>query len=247
MKFYYLLEINYRGFAYHGWQKQTALSTVQGTLEDVLKNVLHTNELQTIAASRTDSMVSAQQAFVELILSCSIDPSEFLIAINRALPSDINVLGVSEVDSSFRIIGAFKKKIYHYTFAYKNLPKDFDKTSMVFFKEELDIEKMKKALQCFIGTHSFHNFCHKDRLDKFEKTIYRLELIESDIDGIYRIEIEGNSFMRHQIRLMIGSLLKVGMGQLTLDELNHLLEINNHKRETFLTPALGLCLVRLIP
>ena len=248
MKYYYLLEILYQGFNYHGWQKQPGISTVQGALENAIKNAfVDINEIQTMAASRTDSMVSALQNYVLLILDKKIDESLFLSEVKEKLPLDIKIKEIKEVDSSFRIIGAFKRKIYHYTFSYKFMPAEFDKTSMVFFEEDLDLEKIKAGIEYFIGTHSFHNFCHKDRVDKFTKTIYRMELVESQKKGIYRFEIEGDSFMRHQIRLMIGSLLKVGMGQMGLDELKAALDINNHKREVFLTPALGLTLIKLIP
>ena len=248
MKYYYLLEILYQGFNYHGWQKQPGISTVQGALENAIKNAfVDINEIQTMAASRTDSMVSALQNYVLLILDKKIDESLFLSEVKEKLPLDIKIKEIKEVDSSFRIIGAFKRKIYHYTFSYKFMPAEFDKTSMVFFEEDLDLEKIKAGIEYFIGTHSFHNFCHKDRVDKFTKTIYRMELVESQKRGIYRFEIEGDSFMRHQIRLMIGSLLKVGMGQMGLDELKAALDINNHKREVFLTPALGLSLIKLIP
>jgi tRNA pseudouridine38-40 synthase len=238
----------YQGFNYHGWQKQPGVSTVQGALEGAIKNAfVDINEIQTMAASRTDSMVSALQNYVLLILDKKIDESQFINLINHDLPRDIKIKVVEEVDSSFRIIGAFKRKIYHYTFSYKSMPADFDHTSMVFFEEDLDLEKIKAGIEYFIGTHSFHNFCHKDRMDKFTKTIYRMKLVESDKRGIYRFEIEGDSFMRHQIRLMIGSLLKVGMGQMGLDDLKSALDINNQEREVFLTPALGLTLVKLIP
>ena len=248
MKYYYLLEIQYQGFNYHGWQKQPGVSTVQGTLENAIKNtLLNINEVQTMAASRTDSMVSALQNYVFLLVDKKFDESRFINLINHDLPKDIKIKAIKEVDSSFRIIGAFKRKIYHYTFSYKSMPAEFDHASMVFFEEDLDLEKIKAGIEYFIGTHSFHNFCHKDRVDKFTKTIYRMELVESQKRGIYRFEIEGDSFMRHQIRLMIGSLLKVGMGQMSLDELKAAFDINNQEREVFLTPALGLSLIKLIP
>ncbi len=251
MKYFYLIQFQYLGFRYHGWQKQSIMITVQSTIESNIEKVLKHKKFQTLGASRTDSMVSAETSVFELIVEEELNEN-FLNLMNLKLPQDIRLLSCKSVDKSFRIIGAFAKKEYHYYFSFGQKPHPFSAPFIAHFNENLDIAKMQKAASFFIGKNFFHNYCHKDRIDNFNKEIFICEIIPNEIlvanffpKESYVLRIHGTSFMRHQIRLMMGALLRVGLNQLQLKDLEKSLLREINQKEVFLAPSAGLCLYRL--
>jgi len=243
MSEHYLIEMQYIGFRYHGWQKQPGVLTIQQTIESAIQKLFQTDDFQILAASRTDSMVSALQNYFLLMINSELDCEKALADLNELLPIDIRLKSIKKVSRSFRIIGAAKFKEYHYHFSFGGETPRESTQQIVHFSEELDSEMMNKAAGLFVGTHSFHNFVHKDRLDQFEKRIDMANIQRQEDHWVFKIS--GPSFMRHQVRLMMGALLKVGSYHLSLDELRDLLLLENKNRQTLLVPALGLVLYRL--
>jgi len=252
-KYFYVIKIQYLGFRLHGWQKQPNVKTVQQLIEKTLKFILGTDiKFRILGSSRTDAMVSSNESAFELFLYDKIvDLDQFFINLNRNLPSDIRALAIEEVNAEFNIIQHNKIKEYLYLFSSGEKNHPFAAPFMTHIFEPLDIEKMKEGAQLFIGTHNFKNYAYKpSESTTFVRTIYSSEIILNTLfkanffpDTSYLFKVEGNGFLRHQIRLMMGTLLNLGQGKIELKDIKDSLNPELPKKEiAFVAPASGLIL-----
>lgn len=261
MKRYYLLYIQFLGFRYHGWQFQPDFITVQGKLTQVLGKFFDLETMSNIGGSRTDAMVSANEYVVKLkLIDTKIedqfsDFNHFIKELNKILPPDIKALKIEESYKDFNIIQSPKLKEYHYFFSSGNFkPHPFSAPLITHMIEELDIELMKKGAKIFEGTHDFRKYCYMPHQDKdFVKTIQSCEILENDLyqanffpEKTYYMKVVGHSFMRHQIRLMIGTLFKLGSGEISLQDIEKSFEEKDTKFIGFIAPASGLVLHKII-
>ncbi|GJM62935.1 tRNA pseudouridine(38-40) synthase TruA [Persicobacter diffluens] len=249
-RYYYLLELQYLGFRYHGWQKQPGVKTVQGMVERTLRYIFQHDDFKILAAGRTDAMVSANHAAVELFVWETLEEEEFLAVLNENLPQDIRALSVEQVDEKFNVIQGSKWKEYIYLFSYgaKNHP--FAAPYMVNVPEELNIEAMKAGAKLFQGEHNFQKFCYKPSADTvFVRTVEKSEVVENDVytanffpEKSFLFRAVGKGFARHQIRLMMGALFALGKGKITLEQLEKALEGGDNQPISYIAPASGLML-----
>ena len=223
--FFYLINIQYLGFRYHGWQKQKDVKTVQMMVDKTLSFIFSEDiEFKTLAAGRTDSMVSALDAVFELYSTHECDPDSLLVSLNLNLPADIKALAVKETDDNFRIMNAPKSKVYSYYFCYGEKPHPFSAPFMTHIQENLDVDLMKEGAKLFLGEHYFKNYIYQPNP---QKKLWR-QVDHSDIsenteltasffpEKSYVYKIHGPGFGRHQVRLMMGQLFELGMGKITL-------------------------------
>jgi tRNA pseudouridine38-40 synthase len=215
------------GFRYHGWQKQPDVKTIQHMLDRTLVTVLEHENFKTLGTSRTDAMVSASHHACELFLKEEIDCLTLREDLNKNLPADIKILRVEETDSTFNIINDSKSKEYHYFFNYGQKAHPFSAPFMANFLDLLDIELMMKVSKCFEGEHNFKRYCYRPQNKKnFIRTIDQCELVENTIlsasffpEKSYVLKVKGKGFLHHQVRLIVGTLVKVGLGEITESEL----------------------------
>lgn len=226
-KFFYVLETCFLGHRYHGWQKQTnATKTVQQQIDRKLKYLLGENNFKTLPASRTDKMVSAFKHYFQIYAENPID-IKVLERLNEYLPDDIAVTNIFEVDSKFQIIGSAEFKEYHYYFANTKAKYPFAAPYMTFIQEELDIERMKKACSLFLGEHNFRSYCYRPNENKeFIRTIDECGIFENDLLKAnffpplsFYFKVKSKGFFRHQIRLMMGTLFKLGLGEISEEDI----------------------------
>lgn len=243
----YLIEFQYLGFRYHGWQKQPAVKTVQEMMERTVSFVLKHDEFKLLASGRTDAMVSAEQAFVELFLKADIDGPMFLKDLNYNLPADIRALSIEPVGQDFNVIQDSKEKEYNYLFTYGSKIHPFCAPFLTRFAEQLDVDLMSEAARLFEGKHNFINFCKRPSPDALsEREVFQSEIVLNELitasflpEKSWLFRVKGPGFMRHQVRMMMGALAQVGNGELSLVDLGLLLE---SKSEKFIltAPASGL-------
>jgi len=108
-RFYYLIQLQYLGFRYHGWQKQPGVLTVEHMLHKTLNFILEDQRFKVLAAGRTDAMVSANQTYIELfVYEDELDLETFLDQFNKNLPQDIRALSIEETTADFNISSASK-------------------------------------------------------------------------------------------------------------------------------------------
>ena len=250
--YYYLIELQYLGYRFHGWQKQPNLKTLQFMVDRTLNYVLDGRKFKTLTSGRTDAKVSALGAAFELFIKDEPldDFDEFLNEFNENLPQDLRALSIRKVDENFNVIQDVKQKEYLYLFAHGRKFHPFCAPLMTTILQSLDIEIMKEGAALFEGTHNFRPYCYRSTGNgNYIKTIKLCELIENDMftanffpDISYILRVVGHGFGRNQIRLMMGALIELGQGKRTLDQIKDSLKEDYPHNMTYIAPASGLIL-----
>jgi tRNA pseudouridine38-40 synthase len=250
-KYFYLVSVQYLGYRFHGWQKQPNLKTVHLMIDKTLRFILEKKPFKTLGSGRTDAMVSANDAAFELFLSEPIeDLSSFMELFNFNLPQDIRVLNIKEVNKAFNIIQNSKVKEYLYLFSEGKKNHPFCAPLITTILEPLDVELMKHGAKCFEGSHYFKSYCYKATNDGvYNRTIDTCEIVENDIikanffpEKSYILRVRGKGFMRNQIRLMMGTLIKLGRGDITIAYIQNSLKPDSKEVMDYIAPASGLIL-----
>ncbi|MBQ4819526.1 tRNA pseudouridine(38-40) synthase TruA [Aquimarina sp. MMG016] len=232
-RFYYLIQLQYLGFRYHGWQKQPKVNTLQRMVERTINYVLDHNDFKILAAGRTDAKVSANEAYVELFVDHqSLNLQEFYPLFNKNLPQDIRALSIEETDEHFNIIQSPKIKEYLYLFSFGEKFHPFCAPFMYNILDKLDIAAMQKAAKLFEGKHNFRSYCHRPSANTIlEGEITYCEIKKNDTytanffpEESYLLRVKGEGFKRNQIRLMMGALIDLGKGKIDLNFIKQTLD-----------------------
>ena len=250
-RFYYLIKIQYLGYRFHGWQKQPDVKTIHLMIDRTLKYILGDQRFKTLGAGRTDAMVSANEAALELFLYDTPieDFNSFLNVFNFNLPQDIRAISITEADKDFNIIQDSKLKEYHYVFSQGQKNHPFCAPILTTILEPLNIELMKFGATLFQGTHDFKPYCYKaSKSGQFVRTINSCEIVDNTIytanffpKNSYVLKIVGKGFMRNQIRLMMGVLIKLGKGEIDTEFIKKTLSGDDIHLD-YIAPASGLIL-----
>ena len=234
----YVVEIQYLGFRFHGWQKQNNVKTLHEMIDKTLHFVLKDERYKSLGVGRTDAMVSANNYFFQLFLDKEIDEEWFIRFFNENLPPDINALAIKRTPIGFDLINCPKTKEYHYYFSFGNKNHPFAAPFMVNIAEKLDIEIIKKGANLFQGEHYFHKYCTKPSANTiFQRIIDSCEIVQNTEftasffpDESYVLKIKGKGFLRYQIRLIMGTLFELGKGNLDLDFIKKSLKKDNDQK-----------------
>lgn len=232
-RFFYLIELQYLGFRFHGWQEQPNVITVERMVKRTLKYIFKDRRCKVIAAGRTDAMVSVNQSYIELFLENEpIDEAVFLEEFNINLPPDIRALTIQQTTADFNIIQHPKQKEYLYFFSLGKKPHPFSAAFMIHIHEELNIPAMQEAAKCFEGEHDFWSYCYRPQ--KNTNTLGKIDCCEivkntyytGDFfpEESYVLRVRGKGFKRHQIRLMMGALIDLGQDKIDVNFIQKSLE-----------------------
>jgi len=253
MKAYYLIQIQYLGFRYHGWLKQPGLKTVEFMVKKTLAFILGQGEFKILGTSRTDSKVSANHSAFELFTNTPLDTEPFLMELNLNLPNDIRALKITAVDEAFNIINTPKTKEYLYLFSFGEKPHPFSAPLISSFQEHLDIDTMKRGAKLFLGLHDFRRYCTKPK----PGTQFQREILVSQIEEnrafsasffpeqSYAYRIQSKGFMRNQVRLIMGQLLSLGRGEISCKDIQDTLTRKNSGPLRHIAPSSGLILNKI--
>jgi tRNA pseudouridine38-40 synthase len=250
-KYFYVITIQYLGYRFHGWQKQPNLKTLHLMVDRTLNFILEGKYFKSLSSGRTDAMVSAESAAFELFLEEPLeDKTAFLALFNHNLPQDIRALEIREVDKHFNIINSSKIKEYLYLFSVGKKNHPFCAPIMTTILEDLDIELMKQGASLFQGEHFFKSYCYKPTDNGiYNREILLCELVDNTIytanyfpEKSYLLRVKGKGFMRNQIRLMMGTLIDLGKGKLSLEDIEASLLPDSTIRLEYIAPASGLIL-----
>lgn len=252
IRYYYLIKLQYLGFRYHGWQKQPGLKTVERMVVRTARFVLGKDRwIKILASGRTDAMVSVSQTYIELFVDQEpLDMEVFLNDFNQSLPQDIRALSIEETHKDFNVIKHPQLKEYHYHFCFGEKPHPFCAPFMVHLRGDLDIETMKKGARLFEGEHDFRAYTF--RPSPHTQTTGKIaccEIVENDLfianffpKKSYILKVKGGGFKRHQIRLMMGTLIELGRKEVGLKQIEKSLEKDSETNMTYIAPASGLIL-----
>ncbi|MEQ8472352.1 MAG: tRNA pseudouridine(38-40) synthase TruA [Marinoscillum sp.] len=246
---FHLIRIEFLGYRYHGWMKQPGLKTIHQMIDKTLLFILGHENFKTLGCSRTDAKVSAEDFAFELFTMETFELPKLLQLLNTNLPNDIRAKSISKVNSSFNIIQDVRVKEYHYHFTFGDRPHPFNAPTIHYFSENLDINLMKEAAGIFKGTHCFKRYVSKPSAGtQFDREILISEVVQNKESGLkqaYYFRIASTGFMRYQVRLMMGSLLDVGQGVISLEQLKESLEDSDKPPMFRIAPSSGLRLHRV--
>lgn len=246
--FHYKLIISYDGTRYSGWQVQPNGISIQEVLQEKMSIILR-EKAHVTGSGRTDAGVHALGQTAHFKTKIRIDPYRFLHSLNALLPADIRVHSVEEVSPGFHPRYDAKGKIYSYHLNLNRTVSPFRRLYTLHVHDKIDVDLLKQAAQCFIGTHDFTSFAneaHKgSAAEDAVRTIHRLDVIFED-EGYLRLEFEGNGFLYKMVRNIVGALLDVARGKIPLDKLPQILLAKDRKLAGQTAPAHGLFLVKVI-
>jgi tRNA pseudouridine38-40 synthase len=237
------LILEYDGTAYHGWQVQPGLDTIQGRLEAALAR-LAGSPVQVMGAGRTDAGV---HAFGQ-VASCSIDVrlEERVVqrALNANLPADIVVRDVAWVPGEFDARRSARAKTYRYTLLRRAERSALEGRYSLHVPYAVDVEAMAEAAQYLVGTHDFSTFragtcAAATPVRTVSRAGWRTE------GDLCRFEIVGNAFLQHMVRIIVGTLLDVGRGRRRPGDVPEILAARERRQAGKTAPPHGLCLVRV--
>ena len=217
----YFVWFSYDGTAYHGWQIQPNGNSVQEELQRALSTLLR-EEISVTGAGRTDAGVHARQMVAHFDFSVAIDLEQLAYKLNRILPCDIAVDRVELVDDDMHARFSATSRTYHYYIYTKKDP--FSRPYSTELHYELDFDKMNEAGRILMTYDDFGAFCksHSD----VKTTLCRVtkaEWVQTSETSWY-FEITANRFLRNMVRAVVGTLIDVGRGRLTLDDFRKVIE-----------------------
>ncbi|MBI2689315.1 MAG: tRNA pseudouridine(38-40) synthase TruA [Acidobacteria bacterium] len=240
------ITIAYDGTAFHGWQVQPGLTTIQGELERAYL-ALSKTAVKIQGSGRTDAGVHALAQVAAFTTTNPIPCDNLRRAMNRLLPPAIRVLHAQEVASKFHARFDAVSKLYEYRIFRDEICSPFERPYVHHFPYPLDEAKMAEAAGLFVGVHDFGAFAASD--EKYgsnycaSRTIYLSELVREGPRLFFRVR--GSGFLKHMVRNLAGTLIEVGKGNLGGADVRRLLTAPGGSTSGSTAPASGLFLVEV--
>lgn len=234
------MTIEYDGTAYAGWQVQVNAVTVQGVVETALGQVMH-QPVRIYSAGRTDAGVHARGMTAHFQTTSNLPLQAFREGVNRFLPSDVAIREVREMPTDFHARFAARGKWYRYTIYNHQIRSPLNARTAWHLRGALDLVLMRRAAGCLIGVHDFRAFRSSGCV---ARTTLR-EIFQVDIlaEGAFvRIDVRGTGFLRHMVRMLVGTLVEIGQGRRPVEDLARLLQGETGLVRGPTAPAHGLCL-----
>lgn len=234
------LIVAYDGTHYHGWQIQHNAHTIEAELNQAISQLFQT-QIKVVGASRTDTGVHAYGNVAIFDVEIEWEISKIAYALNQILPEDIRIQKSEEVDKEWHPRYCKSRKTYEYHIWSSKIAMPTKRYYSYQVKKTLNIEKMKKACQYFIGEYDFKSFrASKSDVEHTIRTIYSCEIYENQEEII--IEVCGNGFLYNMVRIMVGTILKVGEGEIQPEEIKDIIQAKDRKRAGKTVPPQGLFL-----
>ena len=236
------LTVAYDGTAYCGYQYQPELPTVEGFVNDALSELLGEN-IVTIGASRTDAGVHAYGNVAVFDSDTRIPAEKLALALNTKLADDIRITESLEVAADFHPRKNVIDKTYEYHINTAKIPFPTDRLYIYNVKHKLDIAAMRESAKYIEGRHDFTSFCSAktDKEDKV-RTVFQID-VEEALRSELIIRVRGDGFLYNMVRIIAGTLVKVGEGKILPDEIPPIIDRKDRGHLGTTLPAKGLFLI----
>ena len=236
--------VAWRGGAYAGWQWQPNARTIQGEIEGALARLCGVDStIRVSATGRTDSGVHAEMQIIGFRLPVARLPHQVVAGINQHTDDDIVCLRAETVDDDFSPRSWTKEKLYRYRILNRVQPCPFRVGLVWHLKHALDVDTMQAAIPVLVGRHDFSSFrasgCSAKTTVRY---ILAAEVRRIENDEI-QIDFVGHGFLRHQVRIMVGTLIDVGLGRTPPSAMAIIRDARDRNRAGRTAPAHGLTLV----
>ena len=241
----YKMTIQYDGGRYSGWQRQgNTANTIQGKLERALSRLL-SQEIAVSGAGRTDAGVHALGQVANFKAEPPVaDCDALLRALNEALPGDIAVIRLLPASPRFHARLSAKEKIYRYSIWNSPIPNVLERRTLCQIPEPLDLDRMRQGAELLLGTHDFSGFSTGHTKKSTVRHIRSVELLW-DGDRVV-LTFTGNGFLYNQIRIMVGTLIEIGLGSRAPDTIQAVLDTCDRQAAGYTAPPHGLCLMQVL-
>ena len=238
------LDICYDGTRYKGWQRLSpGDSTIQDKMETTLSRLLN-EKIEVSASGRTDAGTHALHQIVNFHCESAMPCEEILNGLRMYLPEDIGVYSCKNVSERFHARLNAKEKTYRYRIWNAEVPCVFERKYVHIDRRHFDVDAMRCAAQHYIGTHDFSAFCGNKRMKKSTVRSIRSFTIQTEGPEI-TFTVTGNGFLQHMVRIMVGTLLEIGVGERGLESIPELFGAERSAAGPAV-PACGLCLMEVV-
>lgn len=237
----YFIELAYNGTNYHGWQYQPNAASVQETLNTALSTILKTS-IDVVGAGRTDTGVHAKQMFAHFDFDAEIDVAFLIHKLNSFLPKDIAIINLHKVhETAHARFDATKRTYEYHIHTQKNV---FENEGSWYYPSKLDIDAMNEATKLL--------FSHTD-FECFSKVNTDVNTFNCKIEEAYWQQnadkliftIAADRFLRNMVRAIVGTIINIGLGKITLHDFQTILESKDRNQAGFSVPAHGLYLTKI--
>lgn len=240
----YKLIVAYDGTNYNGFARQPNGTTIVETLEEAVEKIVQ-HKVYILGAGRTDTGVHAKGQCCIFDSDTKVPVERLAKAINSKLPMDIAVQSVEKVSDDFHPRFGAKRKTYRYQILNSKQRNPFLYKYALMYPYEINLEKMKAAAEKMVGTHDFKCFCAaKTDVKDTVRTIYDIHIYQQD--DLISVDICGNGFLYNMVRIIIGTLLKVNEGKLTVDDITRIIESKDRNLAGPTAPPQGLTMLKII-
>jgi len=241
----YRLTLEYDGRDFEGWQVQPeGRRTVQGALEAALAELTR-EPARVVGAGRTDSGVHAEGQVASVVLEAEWEPERLLRALNGVLPGDAAAVRCERAPDGFHARFDARGKLYCYRVWNGAWRSPLREARFAWVRQPLDLASMRRAAGDLEGTHDFASFqAAGSDVQSTERTLERVA-VQGQAGQEVEIRVEGSGFLRHMVRVLVGTLLEVGQGRRAPDSLPGLLAARDRSQAGRTAPPQGLVLMRV--
>ena len=218
------IQLSYDGAAYHGWQKQPNARSVQQTLQEALSTLLQT-DIEVVGAGRTDAGVSARMMVAHFETDKACDNEQLVYKLNKLLPHDIAVQRIWEVPDEMHARFSATSRTYHYYIHTRKDPFVRQYSWLVTFP--LDFARMNEAASRLADFDDFTSFSKVNTDTKTNLCNVTEARWTQEGENTWRFTITANRFLRNMVRAIVGTLIEVGRGRMTVDEFCQVIEQKN--------------------
>jgi tRNA pseudouridine38-40 synthase len=240
------ITLQYDGTNYVGWQRQDSGMSIQLLLEDALAPI-EGSRVTVFGAGRTDAGVHALAQVATVSLSSGIDPATLARALNAELPRDVRVLSVEDVEPRFHARFSATGKVYEYRIVNAPIVSPFIQRYVWHVSPPLELDAMREASKSLVGAHDFAAFQGAGSAATSSERIVR-SITWEDGGGYYLplvMRIEGDGFLRHMVRNIVGTLVEIGIGRWPVRRAADALASGDRTQAGPTAPPQGLFLVRV--
>jgi tRNA pseudouridine38-40 synthase len=235
----YFIYLSFDGKAYCGWQVQPGIETVQYTVETALSTILRTKTPLT-GAGRTDTGVHARMYTAHFDFHTILgkdDLKNLNYKLNRILPPDISIIDIKQVELEAHARFSAFSRSYEYLIIKEKNPFLFNRAWLL--ERNLNIQALNEAAQILLEYDDFESFSKTNTQVKH----FRCKIIHADWEeenGLLIFRISADRFLRNMVRALVGTMVDVGLGKITVDDFREIIKSKNRSKAGYSVPGFGL-------
>jgi tRNA pseudouridine38-40 synthase len=234
--------VQYDGTHFFGWQVQTKGRTVQGEIESVLQKIHHHDKITLNGSGRTDSGVHAKGQVASIKIDSSLTAVQLVKAINSGLGKDVRIMSCKEVDEDFHARFSAKERRYEYHTVSEETP--FSHKRAWCLKYDMDFNLLNECAALVVGNHDFTAFCKANAEVEHKRCIVFDSKWKKTSTGM-AYHVKANRFLQHMVRFLVGSMVEVGRGRMTIDDFKLFVDGGHPELAVVRAPAHGLYLAEV--